>query len=45
MTVQQARAELEPVGFRWRETKDFLPHQHVIIFERAEERAGSGDQD
>ena len=36
MTVQQARAELEPVGFRWVETKSFLPQQRVIIFERAE---------
>jgi ubiquinone/menaquinone biosynthesis C-methylase UbiE/type 1 glutamine amidotransferase len=34
MTVRQARAELEAEGFRWLETKDFLPHQHVLIFEQ-----------
>ena len=33
MTVDQARAEVEPAGFRWVETKDFLPHQHILIFE------------
>jgi ubiquinone/menaquinone biosynthesis C-methylase UbiE len=37
LTVAQARAELEPLGFRWVETKDFLPHQHILIFERAGE--------
>jgi ubiquinone/menaquinone biosynthesis C-methylase UbiE len=33
MTVDQARAEVEPAGFRWVETKDFLPHQHILVFE------------
>lgn len=32
MTVRQARAELESVGFELREVKDFLPHQHILIF-------------
>jgi SAM-dependent methyltransferase len=33
-TELQMRAELEPLGFRWKETHGFLPHQHVIVFER-----------
>ncbi len=33
-TVQQIRAEIEPFGLRWIETKSFLPQQHIIIFER-----------
>jgi ubiquinone/menaquinone biosynthesis C-methylase UbiE len=33
MTVDQARAEVEPAGFRWIETRDFLPHQHILVFE------------
>jgi len=33
-TELQIRAELEPLGFRWKETHEFLPHQHVIVFER-----------
>ena len=35
-TEQQARAELEAVGFRWVETKRFLPMQHILIFEPTE---------
>lgn len=34
MTERQARAELEAMGFRWVITKDFLPHQHILIFEK-----------
>ena len=33
MTEAQVRLELEAVGLRWVETKDFLPRQHVLIFE------------
>jgi len=32
MTVAQARKEMEAVGLRWQETKDFLPYQHFIVF-------------
>ena len=35
-TEQQARAALEAVGFRWVETKRFLPMQHILIFEPTE---------
>jgi ubiquinone/menaquinone biosynthesis C-methylase UbiE len=34
MTEDQVRAELEPLAFRWLETKEFLPHQHILIFQR-----------
>lgn len=34
MTVQQARKEMEFVGLVWRETKDFLPQQHLLVFEK-----------
>jgi len=32
MTVAQARKELEAVGLRWQETRDFLPYQHFMVF-------------
>ena len=32
MTVAQARKEMEAVGLRWQETRDFLPYQHFIVF-------------
>ncbi len=34
MTVKQARKELESVGLKWKETKNFLPQQHFIVFEK-----------
>jgi len=34
MTVKQARRELEPQGFRFRDSLEFLPWQHVLIFEK-----------
>ena len=36
MTVAQVRKELAAVGLKWKETKDFLPYQHFIVFEKAE---------
>ena len=36
MTVAQVRKELEAVGLKWKETKNFLPYQHFIVFEKAE---------
>jgi ubiquinone/menaquinone biosynthesis C-methylase UbiE len=35
MTVAQVRKELEAVGLQWKETKNFLPYQHFIVFEKA----------
>ena len=34
MTQRQAIKELEAVGLQWRETKDFLPTQHFMVFEK-----------
>jgi|GEM_PF-325834 len=34
MTVDEVRAELEPMGFEFEELKSFLPTQHIIIFKR-----------
>lgn len=34
MTQAQARRELESVGLRWVETRDVLPRQHLMIFEK-----------
>lgn len=32
LTEEQARKELEAIGFRWRETRDILPQQHFMVF-------------
>jgi SAM-dependent methyltransferase len=34
MTQRQAIKELEAAGLRWLETKDFLPTQHFMVFEK-----------
>ncbi len=34
MTQAQALREMAAVGLRWRETLDFLPQQHLMIFEK-----------
>jgi ubiquinone/menaquinone biosynthesis C-methylase UbiE len=34
MTLAQARREVEPQGFAFKESLEFLPWQHVIIFEK-----------
>ncbi len=34
MTVAQARKEMAAAGLVWKETKDFLPQQHFIIYEK-----------
>lgn len=34
MSEQQVRLEMEAVGLRWRETRDILPQQHFIVFEK-----------
>lgn len=35
MTQKQVRKEMQTVGLVWRETKNFLPQQHVMIFEKS----------
>lgn len=34
MTETQARKEMESVGLKWLETKDNLPQQHLLIYEK-----------
>ncbi len=34
MTEDQVRREMAAVGLAWRETLDFLPQQHVLVFEK-----------
>ncbi len=34
MTLEQVRLEIEPQGFRFKENHEFLPWQHIIIFEK-----------
>ncbi|MDR3617955.1 MAG: class I SAM-dependent methyltransferase [Paludisphaera borealis] len=34
MTLKQVRREVEPQGFRFQRSLEFLPWQHVIIFEK-----------
>lgn len=36
MSQKQAKAEYAASGFRWVETRDFLPRQHFMIFEKPE---------
>lgn len=36
MTLEQVRQEVEPQGFTFKESLEFLPWQHVIIFEKPE---------
>jgi ubiquinone/menaquinone biosynthesis C-methylase UbiE len=32
MSIQEVRSELEPMGFRFQRSVDFLPWQHILIF-------------
>ncbi|GAB1541598.1 class I SAM-dependent methyltransferase [Scytonema sp. NUACC21] len=34
MTQKQVKKEMQAVGLAWRETKNFLPQQHLMIFEK-----------
>lgn len=34
MTEEQIRQELESSGFRWRDTFDVLPQQHIVVFQK-----------
>jgi ubiquinone/menaquinone biosynthesis C-methylase UbiE len=39
MTVDQVRKEVEPQGFAFKELHEFLPWQHIIVFEKPAEAA------
>ncbi|MFO0888087.1 MAG: class I SAM-dependent methyltransferase [Isosphaeraceae bacterium] len=42
MTVKQVRREVEPQGFVFKDSLEFLPWQHIIVFERPDDRDHSG---
>ena len=43
MTLAQVRREIEPQGFTFKESLEFLPWQHIILFEKpATPQAGTG---
>ena len=45
MTLEQVRREVEPQGFTFKESLEFLPWQHVIIFEKPDAaRDGKADK-
>ena len=37
MTLKQARLEVEPMGFTFKECLEFLPWQHIIVFEKPQD--------
>jgi SAM-dependent methyltransferase len=37
MSQKQVRKEMQAVGLVWRETKNLLPQQHLMVFEKAQE--------
>ncbi len=43
MTLVQVRQEVEPQGFSFKDSLEFLPWQHVIIFEKPAKPA-KGDE-
>jgi FkbM family methyltransferase len=46
MTVAQARRELEPQGFTFKEALEFLPWQHILIFEKGtDEKAAESKEE
>ncbi len=44
MTLRQVRRELEPQGFVFKESLEFLPWQHIIIFERGKDELKNKDE-
>jgi ubiquinone/menaquinone biosynthesis C-methylase UbiE len=40
MTLAQVRREIEPQGFVFKQSLEFLPWQHLIIFEKGDEAPG-----
>jgi len=42
MSTAQARKEVEPQGFAFKEVLDFLPWQHILIFERPADKNETG---
>jgi ubiquinone/menaquinone biosynthesis C-methylase UbiE len=45
MTFAQVRREIEPQGFKFKEKFDFLPWQHIIVFERPADPPGGEEKE
>jgi ubiquinone/menaquinone biosynthesis C-methylase UbiE len=45
MTLAQVRLEIEPFGFAFNESLEFLPWQHIIIFEKSADDTEKADTD
>lgn len=43
MSVAQVRKEIEPHGFAFKEVLDFLPWQHILVFEKPARAKGGDD--
>jgi hypothetical protein len=35
MSQRQAKKEMQAVGLTWQETKELLPQQHLMLFEKS----------
>lgn len=44
MTQKQARKEMKAVGLEWLETKNFLPQQHLMVFQKPIAVSNANDQ-
>ncbi len=44
MTLDQVRREVEPQGFVFKDSLEFLPWQHVIIFEKPAQTGAASDK-
>jgi len=42
MTAAQARREMAAIGLDWVATEDYLPQQHVLVFEKPRPQTGDG---
>jgi ubiquinone/menaquinone biosynthesis C-methylase UbiE len=40
MSIQEVRSELEPLGFKFQRSIEFLPWQHIIVFSNGSPRTG-----
>ena len=45
MTLRQVRRELEPQGFTFKKSLEFLPWQHIIVFEKSAEKEPAADEE
>ena len=44
MTLKQARLEVEPMGFTFKDCLEFLPWQHIIVFEKPKDEGKPSEE-